>query len=53
MGTPTCIDISKAATSKSYRFQLTTCKEIEGGTGTGNNCLTSSTSSTSSSALPT
>ncbi|KAI0152135.1 hypothetical protein F4776DRAFT_659063 [Hypoxylon sp. NC0597] len=45
MGTPGCIDISNAATAKSYRFQLTTCKEIEGGVGTGNNCLTTSSAS--------
>ncbi|KAI1379618.1 hypothetical protein F4677DRAFT_442593 [Hypoxylon crocopeplum] len=37
-GAPTCIDISGKATSQSYRFQLTTCKEIEGGAGIGNNC---------------
>ncbi|KAI8965572.1 hypothetical protein F5Y11DRAFT_344448 [Daldinia sp. FL1419] len=35
---PSCIDISGNAPSKSYRFQITTCKEIEGGPGVGNNC---------------
>ncbi|OTA99778.1 hypothetical protein M426DRAFT_27175 [Hypoxylon sp. CI-4A] len=38
MGTPTCVDISQKAAARSYRFQLTTCKEIEGGSGIGNNC---------------
>ncbi|KAI1417019.1 hypothetical protein F5Y13DRAFT_204392 [Hypoxylon sp. FL1857] len=44
MGTPTCMDISHGATARSYRFQLTTCKEIEGGSGIGNNCDSSSSS---------
>ncbi|KAI0841195.1 hypothetical protein F5Y06DRAFT_293683 [Hypoxylon sp. FL0890] len=42
MGTPTCMDISKNPPAKSYRFQLSTCKEIEGGPPIGNNCQTSS-----------
>ncbi|KAI1073670.1 hypothetical protein F5B20DRAFT_498457 [Whalleya microplaca] len=37
-GAPTCIDISKQAPSQSYRFQLTTCIALEGGSGVGNNC---------------
>ncbi|KAI1386751.1 uncharacterized protein F4822DRAFT_431619 [Hypoxylon trugodes] len=37
-GAPSCVDISGSAPSKSYRFQLTTCKETEGGSGVGNNC---------------
>ncbi|KAI2607050.1 uncharacterized protein GGS25DRAFT_316989 [Hypoxylon fragiforme] len=39
IGAPSCIDISgKKGESRSYRFQLTTCKELEGGPGTGDNC---------------
>ncbi|KAL7627951.1 hypothetical protein AAE478_002147 [Parahypoxylon ruwenzoriense] len=37
-GGPECIDLSAKAKSQSYRFQLTTCKEVEGGPGVGNNC---------------
>lgn len=37
-GPPDCMDISDTAVAQSYRFQLTTCKEIEGGPGIGNNC---------------
>ncbi|KAI1482322.1 hypothetical protein F4774DRAFT_309328 [Daldinia eschscholtzii] len=40
---PPCIDISGRAASKSYRFQLTTCKELEGGPGVGNNCSPTNT----------
>ncbi|KAI1800513.1 hypothetical protein F4811DRAFT_538670 [Daldinia bambusicola] len=35
---PPCIDISGKASSKSYRFQISTCKADEGGPGVGNNC---------------
>ncbi|KAI1460373.1 hypothetical protein F4805DRAFT_478833 [Annulohypoxylon moriforme] len=43
-GLPACLDLSKKATARSYRFQLTTCKEGEAGPGqgVGNNCKTSS-----------
>ncbi|KAI2464577.1 hypothetical protein F4781DRAFT_439486 [Annulohypoxylon bovei var. microspora] len=43
-GLPTCVDISKKATSQSYRFQITTCKGDEAGPGEeiGDNCPSSS-----------
>ncbi|KAI0889297.1 uncharacterized protein GGS22DRAFT_69663 [Annulohypoxylon maeteangense] len=43
-GLPTCIDLSKKAIAQSYRFQLTTCKKDEAGSGqgVGDNCNVSS-----------
>ncbi|KAI1764251.1 hypothetical protein GGR53DRAFT_466519 [Hypoxylon sp. FL1150] len=43
-GTPSCMDISGNAGASSFRFQQTTCKALEGGPGTGNNCPTDSAS---------
>ncbi|KAI0388085.1 hypothetical protein F5Y04DRAFT_17447 [Hypomontagnella monticulosa] len=42
-GSARCINISSKARAESYRFQLTTCSELEGGPGIGNNCNATST----------